>query len=92
MDQTEADRDQQVIVDTFRQKAERAVAQGQDEEARAWLEGVVNLDAGNVDAWLRLASLIPDAREQMQCYAQVLQLDPGNREAKVGLRRARRGV
>jgi hypothetical protein len=90
MNQTEADREQQAIVDTFRQRAEQAAAQGQNEEARAWLEGVVELEIENVDAWLRLASLIPDARERMQCYAQVLQLDPGNRAAKVGLRQARR--
>lgn len=92
MNETEAVREQQVILDTFWRRAEQAVAQGQDEEARAWLEGVVELDTENVDAWLRLASLIPDAREQLQCYAQVLQLDPGNREAKVGIRRARRGM
>ena len=84
--------EQQAVVESFWQKAEQAVVEGNDEEARAWLEGIVELDDGNVDAWLRLANLIPNARERMQCYARVLELSPGNQQAKVGIRKARRGL
>ena len=84
--------EQQVVVDTFRQRAEQAIEQGQAEQARAWMEGVVALDDQNADAWLFLASLIPDARERMQCYARALQLSPGNAQAKAGLRKARRSM
>jgi tetratricopeptide (TPR) repeat protein len=84
------DPEAQAVVSTFWEKADIAAAQGNDEEARAWLEGVVELDQGNAEAWLRLATLVPDAREKMQCYARVLELDPGNPEAKSGLRQARR--
>jgi thioredoxin-like negative regulator of GroEL len=79
------------IVSAFWQKADQATAQDKREEARAWMEGIVELDDRNIDAWLKLASLIPDARERMQCYARVLELSPGNAEAKAGLRQARRG-
>ncbi|MBL7199164.1 MAG: hypothetical protein ISS56_03355 [Anaerolineae bacterium] len=82
--------EQQVIADTFLQKAERAAGQGKGEEARAWLEGAVELDETNVDAWLRLAQFIPDARERMECYGRVLGLAPGDSRAKAGLRKARR--
>jgi len=78
------------VVETFWAKSERAAAQGNHDEARAWMEGVVELDHNNVQAWLRLASLIPSVRERMQCYARVLELSPGNPEAKAGLRKARR--
>jgi thioredoxin-like negative regulator of GroEL len=82
--------DQKAVLETFLAKAEQAAQEGREQQARAWLEGVVELDEENVDAWLALAKLIPDAREQMLCYAQVLQLSPGNAKAKVGLRQARR--
>ena len=82
--------EQQAIVDRFWQKAEQAAGEGQDEEARAWMEGIVELEDGNVDAWLRLASLVSNARERMQCYARVLELSPGNRQAKAGIRQTRR--
>ena len=82
--------DQQAVLSAFWAKAEQAADQNDVEEARAWMEGIVELDEHNIDAWLRLASFIPDARERMQCYARVLELAPGNTEAKAGLRQARR--
>jgi Tfp pilus assembly protein PilF len=82
--------EQQAIVDTFLQNAEQAASQGQEEEARAWLEGAVEVDENNVDAWLRLAQVIPDARERMECYGRVLALAPGDSRAKAGLRKTRR--
>jgi thioredoxin-like negative regulator of GroEL len=84
------DVEQQAIVQTFLQKAAQAAAEGKDEQARAWLEGVVELDDANIEAWLRLAELVPDARERMYCYAHVLEIAPGNAQAKAGIRRARR--
>lgn len=90
MSQTEADTDLETILSTFWQKAEQAQAQGKDKEERAWLEAIVDLDEGDVAAWLALARLVPDARERMQCYSQVLQVAPGNPEAKQGLRQTRR--
>ena len=82
--------EQQNIVEAFWRKSERAAAQGDHDEARAWMEGIVELDDRNVEAWLRLASLIPAVRERMQCYARALELAPGNPQAKAGLRQARR--
>jgi hypothetical protein len=82
--------EQEVILATFWQKAQQAEAKGEDQEARAWLEGIVELDETNVDAWLALARLIDDARERMVCYSHVLELSPGHQEAKTGLRQARR--
>jgi hypothetical protein len=54
------------------------------------LEGIVELDQDNVDAWLALARLISNPRERMLCYTQVLELSPGHPEAKAGLRQTRR--
>jgi uncharacterized protein HemY len=90
MSKTEANTELRDVLTTFWRKAEQAQAQGQGNRARAWLEGIVELDGNDVDAWLALARLIPDARERMQYYSQVLQLSPGNPEAKQGLREARR--
>jgi hypothetical protein len=78
------------VLATFWRKAQEAQDQGQDSQARAWLEGIVELDEGDIDAWLALARLIPDAGERMQYYSEILQRSPGNLEAKQGLRKARR--
>ncbi len=91
MREDQAGSDKQAIVSAFWQRADLAIAQDRHEEARAWLEGIVELDDRNIQAWLKLAGLIADVRERMQCYARVLELSPGNTEAKTGLRQARRG-
>ena len=90
MSQTETDTDLGTVLSTFWQKAEQAQAQGKDKEERAWLEAIVELDTKDVDAWLALAKLVPDAREQMLCYSRALELAPGHPQAKQGLRQARR--
>jgi hypothetical protein len=90
MSETNTASDRDVILDTFWGRWRAAMEQGDDEQARAWLEGIVELDQTNVEGWLALARLIPDPRERMQCYSQVLQLSRGNTEAKEGLRQARR--
>ncbi|HUT19033.1 MAG TPA: hypothetical protein VM366_07725 [Anaerolineae bacterium] len=84
------DADLETVLATFWGKANEAQAQGKEEEARSWLEGIVELDQSDPGAWLALARLVPDVRERMQCYSRVLQLSPGNVEAKHGLRQARR--
>jgi hypothetical protein len=84
------DADLDSVLTTFWERVEEAQAKGQEVEARGWLEGIVEIDQHDANAWLALARLIPDARERMQCYSRVLELSPGNTEAKQGLRRARR--
>ncbi len=90
MSEIRQDADLETVLETFWGRANEAQAQGKEQEARGWLEGIVELDHHDADAWLALAKLIPDARERMLCYSQVLQLAPGNVEAKDGLRQARR--
>jgi len=82
--------DLQTVLSTFWDRAHQAQEAGQEHEARAWLEAIVDLDATDVDAWLALAALIPDAREQMFCYSRALEIAPGHPQAKQGLRQARR--
>jgi len=89
--ESQRDPDTQNVVSVFWEKAQQAAAQQDAESERAWLEGIVELNRTDVAAWLRLASLIADPRERMQCYARVLEISPGHPEAKVGLRNARRG-
>ena len=90
MGERRADSERETVLATFWQKAQQEEAKGNDTQARAWLEGIVELDDSNIDAWLALARLIPDPRERMQCFAKVLQLSPGHEGARAGLRHARR--
>ncbi|MBN1639647.1 MAG: hypothetical protein JXA09_00335 [Anaerolineae bacterium] len=90
MSEIETASDRDVVLETFWARSREAMERGDNERARAWLEGIVELDSGDVEGWLALARLTPDPRERMQCYSQVLQLSPGNDEAKRGLRQARR--
>jgi Tfp pilus assembly protein PilF len=90
MSETETASDRDTVLETFWAKSREAIEEGNDEQARAWLEGIVELDRDNAEGWLALAQVTPDARERMQCYSRVLQLSPGNNEAKMGLRQARR--
>ncbi len=82
--------DNQTVLDTFWQRATLAAGAGQKEDERAWLEGIVEIDRTNAQAWLRLADLIPDPRERMDCYVRVLEIEPRNTAAKKGIREARR--
>ncbi len=82
--------DDERVVSVFKDKAERAMEQGDAEEARRWLEGVVELAPDDVDAWLRLAEVIPDPRERILCYVKVLEISPRNPQARAGIRRTRR--
>jgi len=80
----------EIVLSTFWDRAHQAQETGHEHEARAWLEAIVELDTNDVEAWLALAELVPDAREQMLCYSRALELAPGHPQAKKGLRQARR--
>jgi hypothetical protein len=80
----------ETVLATFWDRAQQAQESGHPYEARAWLEAVVELDADDVNAWLALAALVPDARERMLCYSRALELAPGHPVAKKGLRDTRR--
>ena len=80
----------EIVLSTFWDRAHQAQEAGHEYEARAWLEAIVELDTNDVEAWLALAALVPDAREQMLCYSRALELAPGHPQAKQGLRQARR--
>ena len=82
--------DRQAVIEVFWEKANQAADKGEDEAARAWLEGIVELNDDDIGAWLRLADLIPDARERMHCYVRVLEISPRNEQAKSGIRRTRK--
>jgi hypothetical protein len=84
--------EQQIVIDTFWKNANQAADTGKHEDARAWLEGIVELDDNHIEAWLRLADLIPDARERMHCYVRALEISPGNVQARKGIRKTRRQV
>lgn len=86
----ESTEDLETVLATFWAKAREAKARGDSVDERTWLEGIVDLDENDVEAWLALARLVVDPREQMLCYSHVLELSPGNGKAKQGLREARR--
>lgn len=66
-----------------------AARKGWMEEANDLLRRVVELDEGNVTAWLWLSSVVSSLDEMEICLENVLTLDPGNQAALKGLAQVR---
>ena len=57
----------------------------QNDQAYELLLQVVELDENNVQAWLWLSTVIDDLEDKIICLQNVLELDPSNQHAQVGL-------
>lgn len=66
----------------FFKQAVKAIKLGQKEEARQYLMEVVRLQPRYEQAWLALASVLPDKRQARDCLKRVLALNPDNPVAK----------
>ena len=66
-------------------RGQAAARVGRREEARGYLRRAVELDPGNVQAWLALAGVEDDLAQKRHCFETVLSLDAGNDEAHLGL-------
>jgi hypothetical protein len=58
---------------------------GDREGARLELVALLKSDPDNADAWALLAILLKDPAEQVECYRQILRINPGDRQAAAWL-------
>jgi tetratricopeptide (TPR) repeat protein len=67
------------------QRGQAAARVGRKEQARQYLRKAVELDPGNIQAWLDLAGVEDDEAEKKACFRAALELEPSNVEAQLGL-------
>jgi hypothetical protein len=67
------------LLETIKQR----IVTGEHEWARLQLVEYLRTASDDVDAWALLASLVKEPEEQLECYRQILRIDPGNRQAAV---------
>ena len=67
------------------QRGQAAARVGRRDEARRYLRRVVELEPGNVEAWLDLAGVEDDPTSKHACFEAALEADPGNVKAQLGL-------
>jgi tetratricopeptide (TPR) repeat protein len=67
------------------QRGKAAARVGRLDEARETLGRAIELAPNNVEAWLALAAVEDDPAGKIACFETVLQLDPSNIEAGLGL-------
>ena len=56
-------------------------AMGEDEDARAVLDGVLERNAESVAAWELMAMISPDVEMKREIFERILKIEPGNRSA-----------
>lgn len=66
-------------------RGQAAARVGRREEARGYLRRAVELEPGNVQAWLALAGVEDNVARKRVCFETVLSLDADNDEAHLGL-------
>jgi tetratricopeptide (TPR) repeat protein len=67
------------------QRSKAAARVGRFDEARSYLGRAIELAPANVEVWLALAAVERDPAGTAACFETVLQLDPDNVEARLGL-------
>ena len=67
------------------ERGQAAARVGRHEEARQYLRQAVQQAPYRVDAWLDLAGVEDDPAQKVACLQTVLQLEPDNMQAKLGL-------
>jgi tetratricopeptide (TPR) repeat protein len=71
--------------DRMLQEAIEAVAAGQSERARDLLTRLLRANQSNPRYWLWMSSAVDTTKERLYCLQKVLQLDPLNRAARLGM-------
>ena len=61
------------------------ITAGDRDGARLDLLEILKADPDNAEAWSLLATLLPEPAEQIECYRQVLRIDPADRQAATWL-------
>jgi len=67
------------------QQGRTAARVGDIAEARRLLTAATQKAPNNVEAWLELAGVVDSLEEKRNCFAKVLELDPGHASAQAGL-------
>jgi tetratricopeptide (TPR) repeat protein len=66
-------------------RGQAAARVGRRDQAREYLRSAVELDPQNTEAWLDLAGVEDDPARKRACFETVLEVDPGNEPARLGL-------
>ncbi|MBN1217296.1 MAG: tetratricopeptide repeat protein [Anaerolineae bacterium] len=69
-----------------------AAKAGRTEQAREILLQAVEIDERNVQTWLWLSAVVNDPTDKFTCLQNVLELDPDNKHAQLGLARLKQQV
>ncbi len=72
------------------QRGKAAARVGRPDEAREYLRRAIQSAPSDVEAWLALAAVEDEPDGKIACFETVLQLDPDNVEARLGLEMLRR--
>jgi hypothetical protein len=67
------------------QRGQAAARVGHRDEARQYLRQAVQLEPDRLEAWLDLAGVEDDPADKRACFQSVLDIDPSNVEARLGL-------
>ncbi|MFN2244827.1 MAG: tetratricopeptide repeat protein, partial [Anaerolineae bacterium] len=67
------------------QRGKAAASVGRLGEARDYLMRAAELAPENVDVWLALAAVEEDPARKIECFETILELDPDQVEARLGL-------
>jgi tetratricopeptide (TPR) repeat protein len=65
--------------------AKLALEQGDPFQARAHLKDLLTEDQDNVDYWLMMSVAVQSRKERLFCFKKILELDPRNKEARLGM-------
>jgi len=65
--------------------AKFALEQGDRFQARDHLASLLKEDQDNIDYWLLMSTVVESQKERIHCLKKVLALDPGNRDARIGM-------
>ncbi len=71
--------------DRMLQEAIEAVTTGQSEKARDLLTRLLRANQSNPRYWLWMSSVVDTNKERVYCLQKVLQLEPNNRAAQLGM-------
>jgi len=65
--------------------AKLAIEQGDRFQAKDKLSELLKEDQDNVEYWLLLSTVVDSTKERVFCFKKVIDLDPGNQEARLGM-------
>jgi hypothetical protein len=74
------------------QRGKAAARVGRADQAREYLSRAVQLAPDHVEAWLALAAVEGEPQKKIDCFETILELDPNNVEARLGMEMLQRDL